>query len=104
MPDVSHNDESRDDRVNEAIASFLDARDRGESPDPRAFLDRHPDIAKEISQFFANQAMFAKAAGELPGGEAATVFKPPADVDQPTSAHVGAASGNGEAAAVLRRL
>jgi eukaryotic-like serine/threonine-protein kinase len=96
MPNVPHNDESRDERVNEAIASFLDARDRGESPDPRAFLDRHPDIAKELSQFFTDQAMFVRAAGELPGGVAAILFKPAPVVDQPTSAHVGAESGNGQ--------
>jgi serine/threonine protein kinase len=65
MPNVPLNDASRDDRVNEAIASFLDARDRGDSPDPAAYLAKYPDIAGELSQFFADQAAFQNAAVAL---------------------------------------
>jgi predicted Ser/Thr protein kinase len=53
---------SRDERRDEAVASFLRALDAGESPDPRAWLERYPDLAPELEAFFADQARLQNVA------------------------------------------
>ena len=41
------------DRLGDAIASYLQAIERGESPDKKALLATHPEVATELSAFFA---------------------------------------------------
>ena len=55
---------SRDEQVNEAIAAYLQAVDRGEPPNCDKFLAEHADIAQELKSFFANQSQFRQAAKE----------------------------------------
>jgi serine/threonine protein kinase len=55
---------SREQRVNEAIAVYLQAVERGENPDRDKFLTDHLDIAPELKSFFANQDVFQQAAGK----------------------------------------
>src|SRR5262245_39272655 len=43
-----------DDRLNEAISTFEDALDDGETPDPQAWLDRFPDAAEKLRKYFVN--------------------------------------------------
>ncbi|HEV3021493.1 MAG TPA: hypothetical protein VGX76_03475 [Pirellulales bacterium] len=64
MSDRPHDDASREARVDNVIASHLEAMERGETRDWRTYLARHPDIARELSLFFADQAEFQKAAGK----------------------------------------
>ncbi len=40
-------------RLNEAIASYIEAVERGETPDPEQVLERHPDLREELRAFFA---------------------------------------------------
>src|SRR5262245_38827310 len=54
---------SREERVNEAIAAYLEAVERGESPEK--FLAEHPDIAPDLNSFIADQAQFQQDAGSL---------------------------------------
>jgi len=54
------------------IASYLEAVERGESPDARAWIARHPDLAPELSLFFADRAEFQQVAGERSPNVAAT--------------------------------
>src|SRR6516164_5584629 len=54
---------SREERVNEAIAAYLEAVEQGESLEK--FLAEHPDIAPDLNSFIANQAQFQQDAGSL---------------------------------------
>lgn len=44
-----------DDRFNEAIATFEDARDAGLTPDPLIWLSRYADVADRLRKFFVNR-------------------------------------------------
>ena len=46
-------DEPDNPRLNDAIVSYIEAVERGESPDPDRFLERHPDLREELRAFFA---------------------------------------------------
>ena len=61
---MPHSDsQSDDDRVNEAIAEYLEAVERGETPDRKKFLAEHADIAAELDSFLGNAAEFKLHAG-----------------------------------------
>jgi len=60
-----HEPSSREDRINQAIAAYLQAAERGEQPDKEEFLAWHAEIAAELKSFFANQAGFQHAASEM---------------------------------------
>jgi WD40 repeat protein/tRNA A-37 threonylcarbamoyl transferase component Bud32 len=55
----------REERVNEAIAAYLEAADAGRPPDRREFLARHTDIAAELEAFFADRDRFQRLAAPL---------------------------------------
>jgi hypothetical protein len=57
---------SREERVNQAIAAYLEAADAGRPPDRREFLARHADIAPELEAFFADRDRFQRLAAPLP--------------------------------------
>jgi WD40 repeat protein len=50
-------------RLNDLLAEYLDALAAGRAPDRTALLARHPDLAPELSQFFANHDQLALLAG-----------------------------------------
>jgi WD40 repeat protein/serine/threonine protein kinase len=56
---------SNDDRVSAAIAAYIEAVERGETPDTEKFLADHADVAPELKSFLANQAQFREDAGIL---------------------------------------
>jgi WD40 repeat protein len=45
----------REEQVNEVIAGYIQAVERGERPDPAEWLRRHPDLAEELTSFFADR-------------------------------------------------
>jgi WD40 repeat protein len=57
---------SREERLNEAIADYYQAVERGQTPDRQAFLARHPDLASELESFLADKDLFEKKAAPLP--------------------------------------
>lgn len=62
----------RDCRVDEVVTAYLKAAEAGEQPDPKAWLARYPDLASELSGFFAGQKQVAAlaAASASRGGSA----------------------------------
>src|SRR4028118_1773389 len=54
---------SQEQRVDEAIADFLEAEDQGRAPDRREFLARHPDLAAELEAFFGDHDRMVRLSG-----------------------------------------
>ncbi len=59
---------SREDRVNEAMAAYLEAVERGEKPDVARFMADHADLAAELNSFFADRSQLRKTAGHVAPG------------------------------------
>jgi WD40 repeat protein/predicted Ser/Thr protein kinase len=82
-------DNTREAKLNEILAGYLQARQRGETPDRQALAAQHPEYAADLASFFADQDRFQKAAGPLKfaaGMEEATLG--PADSALSTGQHV----------------
>ena len=56
----------RDQKLNQIIADYLEAREAGALPDRSALLHEHPDLAEELAVFFANQDHLAQLTGRAP--------------------------------------
>jgi serine/threonine protein kinase/WD40 repeat protein len=60
-------------RLDEIVTAYLKAVEAGEHPDPKDWLNRFPDLAPELSAFFAGQQQVAAVAGNATIGlEAST--------------------------------
>jgi WD40 repeat protein len=55
----------REERVNEALAAFLQAQEAGQRPDPQDWLRRHPDLADDLASFFSAKDGFERDARPL---------------------------------------
>lgn len=69
---VPAHEEARERLLDEAVTAWLRAAEAGESPDPRAWLERYPSVAVELLEYFADQARLDRAAGPL-----REIFEPP---------------------------
>jgi WD40 repeat protein len=76
---------SRETRVNEAIAAFLEAERAGKAPDPKEWLTRYPDLAAELQSFLADREQFRQDVARLgpPAAELPTL--PPGERPAPAS-------------------
>ena len=54
-----------DDRVDAAIAEYLQARDQGQTPDRETFLRKYPELAADLAAFFDDQDHFESLASSL---------------------------------------
>jgi hypothetical protein len=55
----------RQERLERAVAAYLEAADAGRAPDPNQWLDRHADLQPELGQFLADQARLDRLVGPL---------------------------------------
>ncbi len=60
-----HDEEIRDHKLHDALAAYYEAAERGEHLDRRVLLERHPEIAAEIADFFAVQEQLHGLAAPL---------------------------------------
>jgi hypothetical protein len=58
---MAEND-TRDERVNAILAAYLDAAAAGTAPDRAELLARHPDLAAELTAFFAEDSQMRRLA------------------------------------------
>jgi WD40 repeat protein/serine/threonine protein kinase len=77
---------SREQRVNEAIAAYFEARERGEAPDrARArVLAEYGDVAAELHSFFANLDHLRQVAGESARASNPQSRRPRSPAEKPT--------------------
>jgi len=57
------NDSTREQRLNEVIAAYLEAIETGAAADRKLLLEREPELANELAAFFANQDHLDRLAG-----------------------------------------
>src|SRR4051794_15210557 len=63
MADETSCTDDRERRVDEAIAAYLEAEDRGIAPDRQAFLAGHPELAAELEVFLVDHDRVGRLAG-----------------------------------------
>jgi hypothetical protein len=65
MTEPPTNPSSREDQVNALLAAYLDAAAAGRPPDRQELLARHPDLAAELTAFFAEDDQVRRLAEPL---------------------------------------
>jgi WD40 repeat protein len=65
MTPLSETTTDRDRRLQEVLVAYLEATERGPAPDAQALLERHPEFAAELAEFFANRARVDRLAAPL---------------------------------------
>ncbi len=55
MTEDPSGDNSRDQKLHNVLAAYYEAAEKGDDPDRRALIDRHPELATELADFFAVQ-------------------------------------------------
>src|SRR5271165_2025763 len=96
MSSPANESSSREQRLQSILVSLLEARERGQAPDPNELLTRHPEFAEELTEFFANRAQLDRLAAPLRSVVAAAQAEAAARRTLGTEGEsaVGAASGD----------
>src|SRR5438067_1796724 len=71
----------REERLNNVLVAYLEFADAGCAPDQDEMLRRYPDLADDLSEFFAAQGKVAILAG-TPGGNGKDDLDPFGDYEQ----------------------
>ena len=53
--DPGGDDSSREQKLHDVLAAYFEAAENGDDPDRRILLDRHPELAAELADYFAVQ-------------------------------------------------
>src|SRR5271166_2469081 len=80
----------REKRLNEVLAAYLDAVEAGQQPRQEEWIARYPDLAAELTEFFANQERLANLAAPL---RAAAPAQAPFTGEDATLPEASAANG-----------
>jgi tRNA A-37 threonylcarbamoyl transferase component Bud32 len=67
MDHEKHSEASQEQRLAEVVTAFLKADEAGQTPVPGDWLARHPDLADELSDFFAGRQHLETLAAPLRG-------------------------------------
>jgi RNA polymerase sigma-70 factor (subfamily 1) len=89
MSDEADSSNSQEQRVGAVIAAYLEALDRGESPDRDALLQQHPACARELESFFTDQDQVHRLVGTSGSQPAAVVTADPPGAGAPSTAIAG---------------
>jgi hypothetical protein len=65
MDAKTSNSVDREERLDEAVTSYLQALGQGQAPDSRDWLARYPDLADELAEYFAGREAFEDVAAPL---------------------------------------
>jgi hypothetical protein len=65
--------------IDQIAADYLQAVERGESPDPAEWVARHPGHAAELAAFFTDLGVFAGFLGLSTDHDATTDYRPAGD-------------------------
>jgi hypothetical protein len=78
---------NRDEQLDQVITAYLKAGEAGENPDQAAWLARYPELAADLSEFFAGQGSLDRVAAPLrPARPAAAETVTVAPGETPTAA------------------
>jgi serine/threonine-protein kinase len=89
MSDEVDSSNSQERRVGALIAAYLEALDRGESPDRDALLQQHPACARELESFFADQDQVRRLVGTSGSHPAAMATADPLGAGAPSMTIAG---------------
>ncbi len=76
---------SSEDRLDVAVAEYLESVERGEFPTPERWLQRYPDLAPELTTFFADESRFDRLVAPLRNVSAPCSITPPMGGSNPTA-------------------
>jgi serine/threonine protein kinase len=62
-------DPNREERLNQALLAYVEAREAGREPDRSQFLASHPDFSSELEEFFASHDEVERLANAMREGE-----------------------------------
>src|SRR4051794_16365077 len=63
MGEEPHAADALEQRLDEVIALYLASEDAGEAPAAQDWIDRHPDLAPQLREFFASHQQVGRWAG-----------------------------------------
>ena len=85
---MSGDDNSRERRVDQVIASYLKAVDAGVAPGPLEVIANHPDVASELAEFFVNREQFAQLAEPLQSDLTGALPQPESEFHSTTRSNI----------------